>query len=152
MVHFALKFFVPRIALNFRFDTFESIPYSSCPQMIQKCWWWSCKKCTRAMNWSPGVFSSLLFDQVVLYYSQRHVADRNAIYIVWHLVSQSLDVAIFVVLQPNFNTLETHSAVPRQLLLKLKMGKNRFVQFPLKSGNYYFPLSESLRIGLRGRP
>ena len=54
MVHCALKFFVLRIALNFRFDTFESIPYSSCPQMIQKCWWWSCKKCLHATIWSYG--------------------------------------------------------------------------------------------------
>ena len=29
----------------------------------------------------PGGFSSLSFDQVVPYYSQRHLADRNAIYI-----------------------------------------------------------------------
>jgi hypothetical protein len=29
----------------------------------------------------PGGFSSLLFDQVVPYYSQRHLADWNAIYI-----------------------------------------------------------------------
>jgi hypothetical protein len=29
----------------------------------------------------PGGFASLFFDQVVPYYSQRHLADRNAIYI-----------------------------------------------------------------------
>ena len=52
----------------------------------------------------PGGFSSLTFDQVVPYYSQRHLADWNAIYIdktvpgfLDVIPFQSLDVAIFVV-------------------------------------------------------
>ena len=33
----------------------------------------------------PGGFSSLFFDQAVPYYSQRHLADWNAIYILHQL-------------------------------------------------------------------
>ena len=36
----------------------------------------------------PGGFSSLLFDQVVPYYSQHHLANRNAIYI-WDFYTPS---------------------------------------------------------------
>ena len=60
------------------------------------------------MGYRPGGFSSLTFDQAVPYYSQRHLADWNAIYILhwWNcafrldvIPFQSLDVAIFVVKQ-----------------------------------------------------
>ena len=51
-----------------------------------------------------GGFSSLSFDQVVPYYSQPHLADQNAIYILHRLtLGQSLDVTIFVVLHLNGN-------------------------------------------------
>ncbi len=60
----------------------------------------------------PGGSSSLFFDQAVTYYPQRHLADCNAIYILHQLdcarphvegLCQLIDVAIFVVLQPNEN-------------------------------------------------
>ena len=59
----------------------------------------------------PGEFSSLSFDQAIPYYSQRHLADRNAIYFCIDKIVpdfldviqfQLLDVAIFVVVQLNF--------------------------------------------------